>query len=311
MITAIVNPASADGKTAQTWPHMQAALESELGPIQVQFTQKRYHAAELAEHAMHQGATTIIAVGGDGTLNEIVNGFCRQPDSLRRHTQLAIILQGTGGDFAKSWAVHPSMTELAYAITRKISHPCDVVNMRMNPVFDGPYKRYYINVADIGVGGQVVEIVNNSSKFLGGPLTFFLAGLRATLFQYRNAPMQITLDGQVIRSDSAYYFVAVANGQYFGSGMHIAPDARCDDGLFDVVLIGNLRLPTKFYFAWKLYRGRAYELRKVRVLRGQRLTINAPQPVFIEADGELVGTTDAQFEIVPAAINIVGWRPRS
>jgi diacylglycerol kinase (ATP) len=310
MILAIVNPTSADGQTGKRWPQIHAALEAELGPVQAQFTKERYHAAAIAEHAVYQGATTIIVVGGDGTLNEVVNGLCASR-ATGQPVPLAIILQGTGGDFAKSWAVRPSVAELAQAIRENRTHPCDVVAMRLNPLADAPRVRYFINIADIGVGGQVVEIVNASSKWLGGTLTFFLASLRASLFQYRNAPMRITLDGQTIHADAAYYFVAAANAQYFGGGMHIAPAARCDDGLLDVVLVGNLSLPAKFYFAWKLYRGRAADLRAVRTLRGRRLSITSPRPVLIEADGELVGATDAFFEIMPAALSIVGWQPRS
>ena len=311
MITAIVNPTSADGKTAQSWPHIRTALETELGRIRVYFTETRYHGAELAEKALRQGAATLIAVGGDGTVNEVVNGILRQSAAIIKQTKLAIILRGTGGDFAKSWKKPPSVPELARAIKHGTSHPCDAVNMRVNPPAGAPRERYYINVADIGLGGLVVDIVNNSPKYLGGPLSFFLAGLRATLFQYRNAPMQITVDGRMIHTDSAYYFVTVANGQYFGGGMHIAPSARCDDGALELVLVGNLRLPKKFYFAWKLYQGKAHELREVHVLRGRSLTISSPQPVFIEADGELAGTTDAEFNIVPHALNILGWKPRA
>ncbi len=168
MITAIVNPTSADGKTAKTWPHIQTALETELVRIRVRFTKVRYHAADLAEEALHQGAATLIAVGGDGTVNEVVNGIFRQSAAVIKHTKLAIILQGTGGDFAKSWASPPAVPELAHAIKHGASHPCDAVNMRMNPLTAGALReRHYINVADIGVGGQVVDIVNNGPKYLG------------------------------------------------------------------------------------------------------------------------------------------------
>lgn len=310
MITAIVNPTSADGRTARRWPHLQAALETELGLFPVRFTQHRNHAVELAVDAVRDGASTILAVGGDGTVHEIINGLCRQPDSAFRRTRLAIFLQGTGGDFAKSWRVPASAAEMAAAIRQGHSHPCDVVKIRLRSLSGSSDERFAINVADIGVGGQVVELVNAAPKRFGGTVTFFLASLRATFFQYRNTPMRIELDGTPIQTDSAYYFVTVANGRYFGGGMHIAPAARCDDGLFDVVLVGNFHLPAKFYFAWKLYRGRAADLRRVHMARGTRLTIQAAQPVFIEADGELIGTTDATFSLLPAALNLVGWRPR-
>lgn len=311
MITAIVNPVSANGKTASAWPDILTALEAELGIVQVQFTKERYHAAELTRQAIRLGATTIVVVGGDGTINEVVNGICQQPSSLNLCPKLAIILRGTGADFARCWETRPSIVEIARSIRRGESHPCDVVRMRLNPIAEGSRERYYINIADVGIGGQVVEIVNNSPKFLGGTLSFFLASLRATLFQYRNMPMHIELDGKVISAKHPYYFVAIANGQYFGGGMHIAPEARYDDGVFDVVLVGDLRLPEKFYFAAKLYQGKANQLRKITTHRGRRLTISSPQKVFIEADGELVGTTDAHFEIIPSALNILGWIPRS
>jgi diacylglycerol kinase family enzyme len=179
------------------------------------------------------------------------------------------------------------------------------------PLNEEPSERYYVNVADVGVGGQVVDIVNNSSKSLGGVLSFFLAGLRATLFQYKNAPLHLELDGRIICTGVRHYFVAVANGRYFGGGMHIAPNARLDDGLLDIVLVGDLTLPEKVYFASKLYSGKAGKLRKVQMLRGHRLSIRSPHKVFIEADGELVGTTDAHFEVLPSALNVLGLTPRS
>jgi YegS/Rv2252/BmrU family lipid kinase len=307
MITAIVNPASADGKTTKAWPAILAALETELGIVQVHFTKERYHAVELTRHAILQGATTVIAVGGDGTVNEVVNGLCRQESPSGPSGNLAIILRGTGSDFVRSWTSRQTIAEIAQAIKHNVSQPCDVVRAHVATLAGESAERYYINVADVGVGGQVVNIVNNSPKFLGGSLSFFLAGLRATLFQYRNAPLRIELDGRLVCEHTPHYFVAVANGQYFGGGMHIAPEACVHDGLLDVVMIGNLSLPEKVFFATKLYRGKAKELQRVNVARVRRVSIASPYPVFIEADGELIGTTDAHFEVLPSALNVLGW----
>lgn len=178
--------------------------------------------------------------------------------------------------------------------------------MTLEPVGRAPRKRYFINVADVGVGGTVVDIVNKTTKFLGGTLSFFLAGFRATLLEYKNVPLRIELDGKLISEHTPHYFVAIANGSYFGGRMHIAPNAKLNDGLFDVVLVGDLTLAEKIYFATKLYRGKAGQLDKISLFRGIRLNVTSSDDVFIEADGELVGKTDALFEIVPSAIKLVG-----
>jgi diacylglycerol kinase (ATP) len=225
---------------------------------------------------------------------------------LNPSAKLAVLMRGTGGDFARSCLLPRSIQELVLAIKTQVSHPCDVIRMTLEPLNGSPRERYYINIADVGVGGLVVDLVNQNSKWLGGTLSFFLASLNATLFKYRNAPLWIELDGNVLSDYTPHYFVAVANGRYFGGRMHIAPDAKVNDGLFDVVLVGDLTLPEKIYLATKLYRGKAGQLEKIRVLQGTRLTITSTEKVLIEADGELVGHTDVQFEMIPAAIRLVG-----
>lgn len=308
MIAAIVNPASANGKTEKEWPAIRAALESEFDIVKAFFTGARFHAAELTRQVLKEGAITVIAIGGDGTLNEVVNGFFENGQPVNREARLAVLLRGTGGDFVRSCSFPRTIPEIVRSIKRRALQPCDLIRMMLEPLNSGPPERYCINVADVGVGGRVVNIVNNSPKSLGGTLSFFLAGLQATLFRYKNVPLRIELDGKVIRENTPHYFVAVANGSYFGGGMHIAPEAKLNNGLFEVVLVGNLTLPEKVYFALKLYLGKADQLEKVQVFRGRRLTISSPSEVFIEADGELVGRTNVTFEIIPSAINVVGLK---
>ena len=304
MIAAIVNPTSANGKTGKAWSTIQSVLVAELGKIGVLLTKTHLHAMELTRRALQAGAETVIAVGGDGTLNEVVNGFFEAGQPLNPSAKLAFIARGTGSDFARSWTL-PKIHEIASAIKTNVAQPCDVIRMTLEPVNGSPRERYCINIADVGVGGLVVDLVNKSSKFWGGTLSFFLAGLRATLLQYKNVPLRIELDGQVISEQTPHYLVAVANGRYFGGRMHIAPGAKLNDGLFDVVLVGDLTLPEKISFATKLYRGKVGQLDKIRFLRGIHLNITSPEGVLIEADGELVGKTDARFTLMPSAIKLV------
>lgn len=307
MIAAIINPTSANGKIGREWPAMRERLEREVGPLEAFLTEGRGHAISLTRRAVKMGAATILSIGGDGTLHEVVNGCFEHGELIHPAASIAVLLRGTGGDFARTLPEFPrTLPALIQALKSIQPQPCDVIRMQMTPLNADRAERYFINLADVGVGGQLADAVNASPKILGGPLTFFLAGLWISLFRYHNAPLHIELDGQVISAGARHYFAAIANGTHFGGGMHIAPDANYQDGLFDVVLVGNLTLPEKFYFAYKLYQGQAGQLRKVRIIRGRHLRITSPEKVFIEADGELVGQTDATFDILPGAINVFG-----
>ncbi|MDY0095685.1 MAG: diacylglycerol kinase family lipid kinase, partial [Candidatus Vecturithrix sp.] len=305
-ITAIVNPTSGAGKAGKTWTTIQAALERELELITVVETRQKLDAVVLTRQALQSGAETIIAVGGDGTLNEVVNGFFKDGAPIQPSAKLAVLLRGTGSDFVKTCTLPKTIEELTQSIKNGISAPCDVVRTIVTPIPGEPSERYFINVADVGIGGPVVDLVNKSSKRLGGKITFLLAGIRATL-QSKNFRMNVKLDGEILCEQRPHYFAAIANGRYFGGGIYIAPQARLNDGWFDVVLAGDFSLFEKiFKFLPHLYTGKIGELQKTRSLRGQRLHISADPPILIEADGELIGQTDVLFEMLPSAIQMVG-----
>ena len=301
--TVIVNPRSAGGRTANAWPTICDALKRELGGLSVALTTARFHAVELTRNALKSGADTILAIGGDGTLNEVVNGFFERGEPVNPSAALAFLSSGTGSDFVKSWGGFASIHALAAAIRARNVRPCDVVRATLNPVAGSPGVRHFINVADVGIGGAVVEMVNRSSKRFGGTASFLLAGVRAALFR-KNAPLRLELDGVTLK-EQPHFLAAIANGRYFGGGMHVAPNARLDDGLFDVVLTPDFPLPQKIRFAAKLYNGEIGDAPDVEMLRGRRLRVSSSAPVWIEADGELIGATDAALEIVPSAIRLI------
>lgn len=306
MIAAIVNPKSAGGKTGEQWAAINVALEQELGTLTVLETRHKLAAIDLTRQALKDGAQTIISVGGDGTLNEVVNGFFMNGALIRPAAKLAVLLRGTGSDFVKTCQLPRTIEALTQAIRNGDSSPCDVVRATLKPITGEPPERYFINVADVGIGGPVVDLVNKRSKRLGGKITFLLAGIWATL-QSKNFMMQMKLDGEIICEQQLHYFAAIANGKYFGSGMHIAPEADLNDGLFDVVLAGDFSLLEKvFKILPRLYTGKIGQLKKVRMLKGQRLHISAGCPLLIEADGELIGKTDALFEMLPSSLQMVG-----
>lgn len=310
-ITAIVNPTSGAGKAGKTWTTIQAALERELGLITVVETRQKLDAVVLTRQALQSGAETVIAVGGDGTLNEVVNGFFKGGDRVRPSAKLAVLLRGTGSDFVKTCTLPETIEELTQAIKKGNSAPCDVVRATLQPIAGEASERYFINVADVGIGGPVVDLVNKSSKRLGGKISFLLAGVQATL-QSKNFRMNVKLDGEILCEQRPHYFVAIANGRYFGGGIYIAPKARLNDGLFDVVLAGDFSLLEKISrLLPRLYTGKIGQLKKVRMLRGQRLHVSADPPLLIEADGELIGQTDVLFEMLPSAIQVVGMNDKN
>ena len=122
---------------------------------------------------------------------------------------------------------------------------------------------------------------------------------------HKNFPLALELDGEPVGKYAPYFLVGIANGRYFGGGMHLAPHAQLNDGLFDVVLVGDLTIPEKVHFVLKLYKGQIGDLEKVRFLRGTRLKISSKERIFIDADGELAGTSDAVFELLPSAVRLV------
>lgn len=303
---AIVNPHSANGRTREQWPHIKAVLEKTLGSIDVKMTTRPLHAIELTRMAIRDGAEMVIAVGGDGTLNEVVNGYFYQGKPIREGAVLGVLSRGTGCDFIKAFDFPKDAELAARRFQGRDARPVDVGVARISPVTGAPAERYFINIADLGVGGLVVDTVNHTTKAFGGKVSFLLGSLRASL-NYRNQPMQIEVDGRIISAGEKHYMVAVANGRAFGAGMRIAPDASLNDGLFDVVCAGNLSILEAANLGRLVYRGLAGTLPKVKSCRGRCVRVTSSERVLIDIDGEYAGETPAEFEILPGAIRLKGY----
>ncbi len=305
-VTAVVNPRSANGRTGANWPGLRATLERALGPIAVMTTGRPLHAIELVRAAIRGGAEMILAVGGDGTLNEIVNGFFDNGAPVNPGAVLGVLSRGTGCDFIRAFDFPKDVETAAERFRGRDARRCDVGLATLKPVAGAPARRYFINIADLGVGGMVVDAVNNTTKAFGGKASFILGSIRGSL-SYSNRPMRIEVDGEVVADGEPHYMVAVANGRSFGAGMRVAPDARLDDGLFDVVTAGNLGIVEAVHLGRLLYKGQGGKLPGVRTIRGRTVRVTSPGRVLVDIDGELAGETEARFEIVPGAIRLKGF----
>jgi len=296
----IVNPVSGNGRTGQRWAGIEERLRIEGAQFDVEFTHEPGHATQLAREAVATGYRTIVSVGGDGTLNEVVNGLIVEgraaPD-----VRLGLIPGGTGSDFGRGLGLPRDPLEAALCLLKAEPHWFDAgqITCRLG---EGTTTRYFINVAGLGFDGEVCDRVNRSSKALGGTIPY-LSSLLITLFTYRNKRVHWTLDGQV--RDEVLNSVIVANAYYFGGGMKISPNSRTDDGQFHVITLGDWGTLEFLATVPRVYNGTHLTHPKVKEYAGREVTVEADGRMFLQAEGDLIGEAPATFKILPRAIQVV------
>ncbi|MBK8480251.1 MAG: diacylglycerol kinase family lipid kinase [Proteobacteria bacterium] len=301
----IANPQSAGGALARRWSQVAALLQEQLGAHQVRFTRQRGDARTLSRAAIDQGFELIVAVGGDGTISEVVAGLFDDAGPLRPELLLGLVHFGTGGDFCRSTGTPRQLRRGIRALRGQAYRSIDVGRVTYQAADGRPQARHFANIASFGLAGLVDQLANSSSKALGGRLSFALATARA-LRRYEPARVALRLDeGPSVAL--TVQNVAVANGRYFGGGMQIAPAAELDDGLFDVVVVEALSALAMLRHGHRLYRGTHLGLPQVRVQRARRveaLPLVSDPPVLLDVDGEAPGQLPARFEIVPGALRL-------
>jgi YegS/Rv2252/BmrU family lipid kinase len=304
----VVNPRSANGATAKHFDSIANAVRSAVGEHAHAFTERPMHAAEVTRKALSEGCDLVIAVGGDGTINEVVNGFFqplqpgKEPQPVQAGAALGILPRGTGGDLRRTVGLDDDLWRSAQRLKNE-KKAVDVGRVDFVGPDGQPASRYFMNVGEIGVGARVVEIANSSSKMLGGKLTFMLASLRA-LIGWRDVPCKASFDGGPFEELSVTT-LAIANGRYFGGGMMVAPEARLEDGLFHIT-IWKGKTFKDFALGAGLYDGTHVKQpgTQIRTARTVRLE-PVGQDVGIEVDGEGIGRLPATFTVLPGALHLV------
>jgi YegS/Rv2252/BmrU family lipid kinase len=298
----VVNPQSAGGTTGRRWPEIRAEVLRALGDgAEHAFTEGPMHAAALTAEALKSGFRRIVAVGGDGTLNEVVNGFFQEGSGAPADACLALVPRGTGGDFRRTFGLNGSLRECCQRLAGEI-RPLDVGRIRFTRPDGSPGSRYFVNVASFGVSGKVDQAVNSGSKALGGKVSFFIASVR-TLLGWRDQQVRIRVDGGPEES-LAITTLAVANGQYFGGGMRVAPEADPSDGQFDVTIWSGYHLKDFALKSASVYDGSHVRWAGTRTLRCRRLEAASDEEVLLDVDGEQPGRLPASFELLPGALRI-------
>ena len=297
----IVNPISANRATEKRWPAIQRLLES-VYPFEFEavFTEKPLHETELAREGILEGNDRIISVGGDGTLNGVLNGFFEHGRFLGQGVALGVLEIGTGADFAKTLGL-PSETEDAInRLTRAQPRKIDVGRAIFLSLDGNQIARYFINILDFGVGGAVVERVNRTTKRFGGKISFLWAIL-VTLLRYQNKKIRYRLDEGEWKSGVLNNFI-VANGRYFGGGLLPTPAAELDDGWFDVALFGDLGRWEAIANLPSLRAGTHLSNPHVQIVRARQIEAESDEVVFIDMDGDLVGQLPITISIMPGVL---------
>ncbi len=298
----IVNPAAARGTMAKRWSAIQEILRAENFAFDSAFTERRGHATELARAALAAGCDLIVAVGGDGTLNEVVNGmFAEDGKAVNPNARLGVISSGTGSDFVRT-ANLPRDPALAARHLARANSSCTLdIGEMVFRVNDKETRRHFVNVAGMGFDAEVIERTERGGKRGGGTIPYFSA-LIATVFNYQNKAVTLRVDDQTLEGN--VNSVVVCNGKFFGGGMMVGPHAALDDGKFDVVVIGDFGKVEVILNTPRLYNGTILTHPKVNEYRGTTVTVASEQRMLIEADGELIGEGPATFRLLPAALKL-------
>ena len=294
----IVNPAAGSNTTHKKWKLIISFLKRIGLHFDYEFTEGTGHAIELAKLAAINGYERIVAVGGDGTVNEVANGILSSTnpnDSL-----LGVISTGTGGDFVRSAGIPRDYLKACsnLADSNRLLVDIGIVECLKN---GNATQRFFINTAGIGLDAAVVAATERVPKYFGGTVPY-LWGLVRTLFTYNNKSVIIHSKGK--SESQRVVSVMVANGRFAGGGMHFAPGAKLDDGLLDMIIVGDFGKLELIKSFPKVYKGTHIFLPKVKVEKITDISIESSEKALVYADGEILGESPARFRIIPSALQV-------
>lgn len=305
-IAAIVNPHSAGGKTGRRWPQIASQIQLRLGPITTVFTKKQGHAMQLTRELLSQGFDMIVGVGGDGTFNEIVNGFIDADHPVDPEACMGIIPAGTGGDFQRMFGFS-SQNRTGDAIETLATgepHAIDIGKVSFMTARGKAEERYFVNLVSFGMGGAVAARSRNFLTPFGGRMAFLWATV-CVLLSYRGKKIRLSVNGD--RESSAYCVtnVAIGNGRFHGGGMHPCPTAVLDDGVLEITVIEYMNMFRLLRDIRVLYSREIYTHPKIRHLRGARIEVLSTEKTWIEVDGEPLGRLPLVIKVLPRILPVM------
>ncbi len=298
----VVNPNAGIGKVKRDWNKISDLLDQQGFNYQPVFTKGPRHAIKIVAEEIENGYRKIIAVGGDGTMNEVVNGIFKQKGVPTTDITLGMISVGTGNDWVRTFNIPKDYAGAIRIIKNEktLLQDAGIVkyyHCAMEKI------RYFINMAGLGFDGLVAKKTNaDKEKGRGNPLVYFI-NLLASLFSFKSSNTKINVDDREIKDK--IFSIGIGIGQYNGGGMHQAPAALPDDGLFDLTLIKDMSKWSVITSIRKLYNGSIASHKRVETLVGKSIRIESEHPILLEADGESLGESPFEFQIVPKSVKVI------
>lgn len=298
----VINPNSANGQTGKKWPEISGELSRALEPFDFAFTEEAMHATRLATEAIGKGYECIVAVGGDGTINEVVNGFFSDGKLISRDSVLAVLPRGTGGDFRKTFGWEADLTSSIGRLKGQKTRPLDVGVVEYIQHGGKAARRYFVNICSFGASGVCDREVNRTTKAFGGKASFMWGSVKA-LMKYTDKKVTISLDGGAGEA-AAVTTLAVANGKYFGGGMCVCPGADPGDGVFDVTLWSGYGLADFVLKSKAIYSGEHIRFPGTKTFRCRTLEATSDDEVLLDVDGEQPGRLPCKISILPSELQL-------
>lgn len=300
----IINPKSGKGKTASKLELLNPLITTCFDSHTIVETTSKGHASQLVNELINDDYLHVIVAGGDGTFNEAVNGYFKDDKPINPDAMLSFLPSGTGGDFARNFDsiskdLHKSLVNIMQGKVYEIDTGKCVMNDKK-----GEKKTFYFNnIASVGISDIVAEKVNNSTKLKKfGRYSFLIAGVKE-LIKQKPKTIHVVIDDEDF-GELPLNLIAICNGTHFGGGMMVAPDAKLDDGLFDVVFMANFNLIKRLIASTRVYKGTHLKNDKIRHLRAQKIVLKTKEATRIEIDGEIPGSLDAEFTVLHKKLKV-------
>jgi diacylglycerol kinase (ATP) len=298
----IVNPNAGNGKGKKDWERISDLFFRSAIPVNARFTERKGEAIGFTRDALVEGYRKFISVGGDGTLNEIVNGIFTQDACPAKDVVMGMIPVGTGNDWGRMFGIPLVYEGAVKVIKENKTMPHDVGTITYFSA-DGQQKRYFMNIAGVGFEAVVVQKTNKQKDKGRSSQAVYFYNLLSSLISYRRPYINITIDGKTVSTKA--FSVNVGNGRYCGGGMRQTPDALPDDGLLDITVIKDMGRIEVIKALKILYDGTILSHPKIDGYRSNNLKITSETALYAEADGESLGHTPVEFGIIPDGVNVV------
>lgn len=298
----IINPNAGKRKGKKDWEEISSLLHKAGIEFKSVFTESPGHAIDITVNHIESGYTRLIVVGGDGTMNEVVNGIFLQKRYPTADISLGMITVGTGNDWGRMFSIPKEYSKAVSAIKMNKSFIQDAGVVKYYHG-DNEYRRYFVNIAGIGFDALVVSKTNkNKENGNSGPWSY-LKSIILSLVKYRNTYTSINIDSREIKND--VFNISIGICKYNGGGMMQLPDAVADDGLFDVTVINKIRKLDVLLNIKRLYNGTITRHRLVDTYKGKTIFIDSEPVIHLETDGETLGHSPFMFEIIPGSIRVL------